>query len=221
MEANRIMSTCFTFDAMHKVSGDVSLFVISDAILREKAINPVDNRANAGAKFTAGFNSLSQRSIIALTSPVRKDKIKHCTAAEGVILLSKSTGCNLNSPLSISPEATTLSAARTTAKAVKIKPMTENVISPKHARATPMITGITVNFRRYEVFLPINIPKKMINAGTKDRMIWLKLTEVCLSARLPSATFKLNTSENKKMRIRPAPFNLVRVTANNSCALLL
>jgi hypothetical protein len=107
----------------------------------------------------------------------------------------------------------TLSAARTTAMAVKIKPMTENVISPKHARATPMITGITVNFRRYEVCLPINIPKKMINAGTKDRMIWLKLTEVCLSARLPSATFKLNTSENKKMRIRPAPFNLVLYTA--------
>jgi hypothetical protein len=107
MEENIIMSTCFTFDAMHKVSGDVSLFVISDEILREKAINPVDNRANIGARFTAGFNSLSQRPMIALTSPVRQDKIMHCAAAEGVILFSKSTGCNLNSPVSISPEATT------------------------------------------------------------------------------------------------------------------
>jgi hypothetical protein len=96
---------------------------------------------------------------------------------------------------------------------VKIKPMAENVISPKHDRATPMTTGITVNFRRYEVCFPINIPKKIINAGTKDRMIWLKLTEVCLSARFPNATFMLNTRENKKMRIFPAPFNLVLRTA--------
>mmetsp|Transcript_5129 Transcript_5129/g.7449 ORF Transcript_5129/g.7449 Transcript_5129/m.7449 type:complete len:95 (+) Transcript_5129:580-864(+) len=90
---------------------------------------------------------------------------------------NKSIGCNFKFPVSISPLATTLRAAKIMHKTVRKNPKSVKLISPKVAIATPNTTGRIDNCLCFETVLPRQMEKAMVIAGTRLLITWLKLTD--------------------------------------------
>jgi hypothetical protein len=98
----------------HNVSGDVILLAMREQMFKENDRMPLKMTTpiGYGSVYSSGL------AAIAVISPVTYDNATHCSNARGAMCPSKSTGCNFNEPVSISPDATTLSAAKTTHAAV-------------------------------------------------------------------------------------------------------
>ena len=116
------MTTCLTLAAMHNVKGLVTLLAINELIFNVKDANPDNQTTNIGYGSMKGFKSLFHRFAIAVISPDNNAMTKHCIIANGAMCPNRSTGCNFNDPVNISPEATTFNAAKKTQNKVTNKP---------------------------------------------------------------------------------------------------
>lgn len=65
--------------------------------------------------------------------------------------------------------------------------------------ATPTTIGKTDNIRCHVNCLPAITPMTMVTTGTNDRITWLKFTETWLRLTLPTATFRENMTEKKRI----------------------
>lgn len=104
--ARRISRTCLTFAAMQRVRGLVSLLLTRLEMLRLNDMRPVDTTPKVGQREAAGESSVGHLCVMEAISPVRQDRRRHCRAALGAILYSRSMGCSLSDPDRISPAAT-------------------------------------------------------------------------------------------------------------------
>jgi len=187
-----IINTCLTLATIHSVNGEVSLLAIREQIFSENEKRPVTITTVVGQILV----KISGLDIISRTSPVAKLKMRHWTIANGAIFAKRSTGCCLRGPVNISPDATTLRAAKKTQQEVYTKPFAVISISPKHAMATPMTIGMTAKILFIEICFFKKRPIIIVTAGTRDRMTWLKFTETLLRDTLPMAIFKEKITEN-------------------------
>lgn len=196
-----IISTCLTFAAMQRVKGLVNLLAFNEHILSENEQRADMITTVKGYLLTIGLKSVVHLDMMDFISPVRMEYMRHWIMALGAICPSKSTGCKFNFPVIISPLATTFKAASNTHKQVTKNPNAVKVMSPKVAIATPSTTGSTANCRLFEISFFNIKPIAIVNAGTRLRMTWLKLTETYLSDTLPTAMFKLNMMENNQVNV--------------------